>query len=373
MNFKKIAFIGGVTIIVIFTAYLAVKHFSSPPIDMVSVVAEYNKGDLDKTIADGEKLVASDNTNIKALVMLATAYAEKGNLTFNENEYGKKAIETANKVLAININDAQALQVVGYANEIMGNYEEALRNYDRVVGIAPESAQGYSNKGHVYDLQGDHLNAETWYKKALAIDPKNDHALVNLARIDMRKNDFVSASSSLNIVVNTSTNVRMKASAYQLLAVIESKPGSDDYSNAISLLKKALELDPLGLPQAYVSLADVYIKNISNVESKEAYQKTIVDAKAVLSKSLSINPNQASAYYLLSKIAFIEGDDASSSMYRQKALDAIPQDITLGEKEKESLKETVGVVVSNIKATPITNEEYERLMKKASSTMIIKK
>ncbi len=321
-----------------------------------SVANEYNSGNLDQAIRDGEKMTTASSTNVEAYLVLAASYAEKGNASFEEKTYGERAIQIAGKALAVDPNNSPAYNVIGYAHEIMGHYDEAIANYDKAIALDPKNAQAYSNKGHAYDLQGDFKTATTLYNKALSIDPNNDHALLNSARMDLTKNDTVTAKSKLNLLVKTSSNARTKAAAYQIMAFMEGQSETGNIDEGIKMLKMAVALDP-SLPQAYVSLADLYLKNILNSESESDYANDISAAKAALKKALAINPNQASAYYELSQIAFIEGDFKLQESYKQKALEAIPKDITLGEVQKESLKEALSIEISNIKVTSLPVEE----------------
>ena len=313
---------------------------------------DYNSGKVDGAISKAEALVSKESNNVSALLLLATSYAEKGSVSFQESTYGQKAIDVANRVLAIDPKNSEAYDIIGYANEIMNKFDDARKNYDKAIELDSQNAQAYSNEGHTYDLQGDLKTAATLYKKALTINPHNDHALLNSARISMLNNDFPTAQQLLNSLVAISVNARLKAAAYQLLAFMESKSATPDIEKAIGMLNISIKLDPT-IPQSYVSLADLYIKNIPNTNDDNEYASDISKAKTALNTALSINSNQASAYYELSQIAFIEGDGAAEAKYKQKALDAIPNDITLGAIQKKSLKETLDVKISNVKVTPL--------------------
>lgn len=315
---------------------------------VVNAITDFDSGNVDNAISGSEAMVSKDGTNIGALMILATSYAEKGNQVFDEKSYGQKAIETANKVLAIDPKNSQAYNVIGYAYEIMGKFDGARENYDKAIELDPKSAQAYSNKGHSYDLQGELDKASELYNKALSIDPQNEHALLNSARVAMRKNDNKSAEALLSTLVDTGKSARMKAAAYQLLSIIESKSDKGTLERAVSLLNNAIRLDP-ELPQAYTSLANLYIDHLPFAESDVAFKKDVSDAKAALNKALSINPNSAGAYYLLSNLARMEGDMKLSNEYREKGLSVLPDDITLGANEKEGLKELLGIVISDIK------------------------
>jgi len=62
------------------------------------------------------------------------------------------------------------------------------------------------------------------------------------------------------------------------------------------------------------------------------------DVQVYADKALALNPNQASAYAMLYDIASAKGDVLRRDMYKQKALDALERDITLGQQERQSLR-----------------------------------
>lgn len=340
-----------ISLIVVIIGYFTFIHLTPEQKAFIGAITDFDTGNVDNAISSSEAMVSKDETDIDALLLLATSYAEKGNQAFEEESYGQKAIDTANKALTIDPNNSQAYNIIGYAYEIMEKYDGARENYDKAISLDPKNAQAYSNKGHSYDLQGDLEKASELYAKALSIDPQNEHALLNSARVAMRKNDNGSAESYLGTLVNTGKSARMKASAYQLLAVLESKSDKGTLERAVGFLNNALALDP-ELPQAYTSLANLYIDHLPFVESDAEFKSDISNAKAALNKALSINPNSAGAYYSLSNLARMEGDTKLSNEYREKGLSVLPNDITLGANEKEGLKELLGIVISDIKVGP---------------------
>jgi len=313
-----------------------------------STISAYNSGDLDQAIKDAEALVQSGTNKIQALLLLASSYAQKGSIAYDETTYGEKAIAIAKQVLALEPNDidaSQAYGVIGYANEIMQKYDEARLNYDKAIALNANNAQAHSSKGHSYDLQGNLVDADIWYKKALAIDPNNEHALLNQTRMILRTPNVLDARAMANKLISVSKNKLYLAQAHQMLAFmdiyLEKTP---NYADALVELNRSVGYSAQ-IPQTWIMLADVhindYIKSMLNLAPE---QELKVKGQAVwndINKALAINPNQASAYYYGAQMALFDGDKAKQAEYLKKANAAVPLDITLGTKEKAALLDLI--------------------------------
>lgn len=305
-----------------------------------SAIADYEAGDIDAAIAKSEAMVSSNQTDVGALLLLAASYAEKGSISFSEENYGQRAIDTANKALAIDPNNSEAYRIIGYANEIMERYDEARRNYDKAIALDPKNSQAMSNKGHSYDLQGDLQNAGAWYDKALAINPNDEHALLNKARILARQDKSEEALDILDYMLDVVKNTRFLAEADQLYAFVLINQKEPDYEGAEEAITESLSYDD-GVPQSWVMLAMIKLHNTINLATKSELDAALNEVDAAIEKALAINPNQASAYYIASKVAATRGDAAKAETLRKKALQTIPLDITLGAAEKADFIATI--------------------------------
>ncbi len=310
-----------------------------------NIGADYNRGNLDSAIAEAENLLAKNPNNIQALLAIASAYAQKGSLTFKEEENAKKAIEYADRALALDSKNSEAFRIKGYANEIQELYSEAHSNYNKAIEYDPKNSQAYSNKGHAYDLEGNIVEAEKLYVKAIEVSPSNDHALLNLGRLYIRQEKFESARTTLDSLLSSSPNNRMKGEAYQLLSYIYYN--EENFDAALEAIKSGLDFDP-NMSTAWVTKAKIELGTALDMGTQEELDALIKQVKEDLDKALAINPNQAEAYLTFSEIEIITGDRAKELDFRDKALQAIPLDITLGKAEKEAMKR---YIESQIKIT----------------------
>lgn len=102
---------------------------------------------------------------------LALSYRELGRVTgMNENNPAQ-AIEYLNRSLQIKNNDEETISLLGVAYGVLGKYNEALTQFNKVLELNPRSAMACFNLYLTYVNMGDQIQAETMLAKAKAIDP----------------------------------------------------------------------------------------------------------------------------------------------------------------------------------------------------------
>ncbi|HMW38784.1 MAG: tetratricopeptide repeat protein [Saprospiraceae bacterium] len=102
---------------------------------------------------------------------LALSYRELGRVTgMNENNPAQ-AIEYLNRSLQIKNNDEETISLLGVAYGVLGKYNEALTQFNKVLELNPRSAMAYFNLYLTYVNMGDQTQAETMLAEAKAIDP----------------------------------------------------------------------------------------------------------------------------------------------------------------------------------------------------------
>lgn len=332
MKTRSIAGLIGVGSVVL-GVWAVILNGSSRHEQLKALQSSYDAGNLDGVIAQANNALGRNNADIDALLAAATAYAMKGSVGFTEKENGTKAIEYADRVLKVEPDNSEALRIKAYAFEIQENYEEAHRYYDRAIASNSNNFQALSNKGHAYDLQGNLAEAERLYRKSLAVNEAGEHALLNISRLYLRQGKYEEAKESLTKLATTSANARFKAEAYQNLAEVFRT--QMNYAEARSAIETSLELDS-SVPQAWVTRGRVRMAGF--LESEDSEETIEVDVQQYADKALSLNPNQASAYAMLYDMASAKGDTQRRDMFKQKALEALGRDISLGQQERQSLK-----------------------------------
>ena len=68
----------------------------------------------------------------------------------------------------------------GWAYAELGNYKQALDDFNKAIEFDPKMSMAYVNRGVVYSSKlGNHRQALEEYKKAIELDPKNALAYYN--------------------------------------------------------------------------------------------------------------------------------------------------------------------------------------------------
>lgn len=169
----------------------------------------------------------------------ADLYYARSNTYLGQEDY-ERQVKDLDKVLALDPNHISALINKGAYWERQNRMTDALRNYYKVIRLAPERYEPYANIANIYkddELKRD--SADYYYRKALKLEPD-------------------------------------KASIHFNYGNYFSKTGKADA--AISQYRHSIELDR-SLTQAYNNLATLYFK-----------KKQDSIAKAYLYKGLAVNP-----------------------------------------------------------------------------------
>ncbi|GAB2995901.1 hypothetical protein GCM10010960_12000 [Arenimonas maotaiensis] len=114
----------------------------------------------------------------------------------------RSAMAIARKALALQPDNAFALNHLGRALFNAGAAGEARSAFERAVAVAPGYSQAWHNLGHVLRAGRDFKAAEAAYRKAVAIAPDYQSALLNLALLQMGQGDNMSAVGTLRTLLD---------------------------------------------------------------------------------------------------------------------------------------------------------------------------
>ncbi len=106
------------------------------------------------------------------------AYDNRGNIYARLGNY-KQAIEDYNRAIEINPAVAEIYNDRGYTNFIIGNYKRAIEDYNRAIEIKPAAAF-YDNRGAAYNILGNYKQAIEDYSEAIHL--KADYAIAYISR-----------------------------------------------------------------------------------------------------------------------------------------------------------------------------------------------
>jgi tetratricopeptide (TPR) repeat protein len=185
---------------------------------------------------------------------------------------------------------------------LLGNYRQAIEDYDKAIEIKPGYADAYTNRGAAYNGLGNYRQAIEDYDKAIEIKP-----------------GYADAYYNRGLAYNGLGNYRQAIEDYD--KAIEIKPGyADAYTNrgaaynglgnyrqAIENYGKAIEIKP-DFAMAYYNRGNSYT-HLGN------YKQAIED----FGRAIEIKPGYADAYFNRGLVYLNQGDNISGCRDARKA------------------------------------------------------
>ena len=102
------------------------------------------------------------------------------------------------KVIVLTPDDAEAFNNRGLTYDALGDYENAIADFDAALILRPSFAEAYSNRGAVLEMVDDTEGALKDYQLALDTDPRLASAHYNLARLHSKSGDVASCLEHLD-------------------------------------------------------------------------------------------------------------------------------------------------------------------------------
>jgi tetratricopeptide (TPR) repeat protein len=109
-----------------------------------------------------------------------TAYNMRGFFYDDLGNY-RQAISNYDKSIEISPNYADAYNNRGIAYASLGNYKQVIDDFDRAIKINPHKAEAYYNRGVAYHYLGDYSQTINDFNRAIEIDPNYANAYYNRA------------------------------------------------------------------------------------------------------------------------------------------------------------------------------------------------
>ena len=166
-----------------------------------------------------------------ALPYFAKQYEEKGDF--------QNALKTYEKALEIEPDNTAVLINMGYTYQLTGNNDEAIRTYLEALKIDPYDAMGWVNLGNAYQKTGDETTALAIYQKAIEMNPWNPVALYNIGNHYYRNEEIKPAISAYQKAVALDPSLAL---AYFNLTKAYIK--TQAFAEALSAVRAGLQFDP---------------------------------------------------------------------------------------------------------------------------------
>ena len=250
---------------------------------------------------------SADNTrspSVEDLLNLGRAKTEKGDY--------QSAIRDYQRALQSCPDSPDAYYQIGAAQYGAGNKQAAIENFNQVIRINPRNADAYVFRGIVRSKQGDKQGAIADYNEAIRLNPNYADAYDNRGLARRLQGDNQGAIEDHTQAIRlTSTNSNIafsynnRARAYSNLK---------DYQKAISDYNEAMRLNPNDF-LAYFTRGKLRYDHLKD------YQGSQTD----FNEAIRISPNDADSYYFRGLTYQQQGDKRRAIDDFQKAANLYQQ------------------------------------------------
>ncbi len=155
------------------------------------------------------------------------------------------------------------LYLLGVIAQRQGRYEDAIRSYQKVIGVRPDRALTYFQLGSAFHDQGRKETAISCYRKALDLKPDFLQALIGLGVAYQGVKQFNKALSCFNGALNLEPdsveahvnmgNVYQDLSRYRQALTYYRKAAQIEPENAVICLNLGIALAEVGKPEEAIS------------------------------------------------------------------------------------------------------------------------
>ena len=298
-------------------------------------IAYYDRGELDRALADYTSAIRLDPKNAEALNNRADLKLRKGDIESAIEDYST-AIELSPKL-------ASAFNGRGNALRESGQIDRAIADYDKAIALDPASPFAYNGRGNALRDKGQTDRAIADFNKAISIDPSYGTAFIGRANAFSDKSDWVEAikdyDAALDLDSKDITALNNRGTAYQNMGNLDA--AVRDYTAAIALdnrraalfFNRALAYHAKGdTPKAFddytstisrdPNYAYAYFNRGQIAQNKGELDKAIAD----FNKAIQINPNYAQSYVARGVARLRQGD-------ARKALEDLRNGVRLDERQ----------------------------------------
>jgi eukaryotic-like serine/threonine-protein kinase len=256
----------------------------------------------------------------RALVLdenLAAAHVCMGQLESGTGEY-EKAVKEFERALAIEPTNDDAYRSLSGAYESLGQPAKAEETCRRAIDLRPQYWAGYNWLGAFYYREARYADAATMFSQVVALAPDSFRGYSNLGAVYYYQGDYTDSIAMLQ----RSIDIRPSADAFSNLGSAHFY--LRQYGDAVYAYEKAVHLNQNNYI-LWLNLADGYYWDLAKrAQAPQAYKKTI----SLANKALRVNPRDA---YSLGVVAYCYAMLGE----RKPALDTLEQGLKLAPQDSE--------------------------------------
>jgi tetratricopeptide (TPR) repeat protein len=235
----------------------------------------------------------------------ATRLLSKGSIS--------EAVASLQQILASDDSNADAHLLLGTALALQGERSQSIHQMAEAVRLRPDSAAAHNQYGMVLSRFIEMKAARQEFEKALDLDPALAEAHVNLSLILAQAGERTAAAEHLDRAIEIQGNARGAAYTHYLRAKIWGAQNQIDKS--IDELQKAVRLRP-DYTEAWSDLGGMRRLFLDND-----------GAVVALKKAVSLNPHNSTAQYRLGQLYLQNGETVKAINHLKNALLGEPSDI----------------------------------------------
>jgi tetratricopeptide (TPR) repeat protein len=238
----------------------------------------------------------------------AETYYDRGKSYDDKGDYDR-AITNYDKAIGLDpqYKEAYLNRGVDYGNK--GDYHRKIVDETKAIELWPQYAAAYVDRGNAYDDKGDHDRAIADYDKAIKLDPQDAMAYMDRGGAYGNKGDYDREIADETEAIELKPQEPAKAYYNRGVAY----GNKSDYDRAIADYNKAIGLNPQ-FEEAYLNLGNAH-------DAKGDHDKAIADE----TKAIELKPQDAKAYYNRGVAYGNHGDYERQIADETKAIELNPQ------------------------------------------------
>ena len=261
----------------------------------------------DLLLAKGKKRKLDKEIYLKTIHELTGIdWAENGYAHANSGKYDQ-AIKDFDKVIELDSKDFNAYYNRGTAYAQLRRYPQALQDFNKAVALKPAFSPVLIKRGFAAFSMGQHDQAVQDFGRAIVLDPKSPEGYNARGIVNANRGKFNEAIKDFDRAVELSPRF---VSAFMNRGLAYFNDGK--YDESIRNFNKAVELDPkLTVTHLYLGLAHTKLGK---------YNQAIGDYET----AIKLDAKLSVAYYNLARIYASRGDDKQAVENLKTALQINP-------------------------------------------------